>query len=425
MIKYITAHRILFLWYILFSVLRVALGLLLPFVLSGIINSAVDRDLELLGRLLFGGIGLVAVSVGVSYLWGLICNKMKRMARDSVKRDLFRSVMDKNVLAFESKENAEYLSVFLQNLDVLETLYFDNLLQIPTTLLAFLAAVVTSVILEPLMLIVIVLLGTMTSVVVKAMAKKLEVATNHYTKSLSEYTGWISNALQCFRLIRTYAIADKMEEKHGEQSLSVEIAKQKSLDKRLAFQRINEFAGVTTTLIIMGVAAYFAISGSFSTGIVLAFGQIAGNIIGPIMSGSDILVSVKSAKSLEKKYTDFLSDSSRTEVEDSGTNRERKIAKSGDIRVEKLGFSYGDRKIFEGLSCTFRENRRHLIVGGNGSGKSTLLMLLMGQYGADGDLHFSQIARRDSGKVRFRFGIESRLSLKWTNTIPTPSLQRV
>lgn len=48
------------------------------------------------------------------------------------------------------------------------------------------------------------------------------------------------------------------------------------------------------------------------------------------------------------------------------------------ITVSNLGFAYGERVIFTGLSCQFDEAKITGVVGPSGSGKSTLLAVLVG-----------------------------------------------
>ena len=48
------------------------------------------------------------------------------------------------------------------------------------------------------------------------------------------------------------------------------------------------------------------------------------------------------------------------------------------IRLEDVSFSYGDRRVLEGVSLTVRKGERVLVVGPNGSGKSTLLLIMAG-----------------------------------------------
>ena len=49
-----------------------------------------------------------------------------------------------------------------------------------------------------------------------------------------------------------------------------------------------------------------------------------------------------------------------------------------DIRIENLDFSYGDRRIFDGLTLTISGGGIYTLIGPSGSGKTTLFRLLLG-----------------------------------------------
>ena len=48
------------------------------------------------------------------------------------------------------------------------------------------------------------------------------------------------------------------------------------------------------------------------------------------------------------------------------------------IRIEKLGKSFGIREIFSNVSFTIRQGERLALVGPNGAGKSTLMKCILG-----------------------------------------------
>ena len=98
----------------------------------------------------------------------------------------------------------------------------------------------------------------------------------------------------------------------------LEKAKEVNGNDRTLFLCLNELAGLTSTVIIMALAAYFAIKESFSAGIVIAFGQLSGKIISSIMTASDTWIRFKSSGKLTEKYKALLQDS-----EDTGSKREK------------------------------------------------------------------------------------------------------
>jgi ABC-type transporter Mla maintaining outer membrane lipid asymmetry ATPase subunit MlaF len=48
------------------------------------------------------------------------------------------------------------------------------------------------------------------------------------------------------------------------------------------------------------------------------------------------------------------------------------------VRFEKVRMAFGERVVFESLSCGFARGEISVILGGSGSGKSTILRLIGG-----------------------------------------------
>jgi len=49
------------------------------------------------------------------------------------------------------------------------------------------------------------------------------------------------------------------------------------------------------------------------------------------------------------------------------------------MRLDNMGFSYGDKKLFQGMNMVLRAGARIALLGPNGAGKSTLIKLLVGE----------------------------------------------
>lgn len=152
----------------------------------------------------------------------------------------------------------------------------------------------------------------------------------------------------------------------------VEGKKEKNLNDRVSFGYSNELVGLITTIAIMSIASYFAIKGDFSIGFVLAFGQLSGKIISPIMSASDMWMGFKSSKQIRKKYEELLFDKS-SETSDADVQY-------GDIALENMSLRLGGKTIIDNFSYTFKKNHKYLVMGENGCGKSTLLSVIAGLY---------------------------------------------
>lgn len=372
--------------------------LIFPFILSELVNSAVERDLVKLLYLVAGGLVYTLLGTLISFAYEAVKNSMKTDARLGIKKDLFRSVLRKDVQAFERVDSDEYINDYLQNLDVFESLYLDPLLEIPNLVFSFVLAAITCLLIEPLMVILIVLLGVVSFLVIKVMTKRLEKKTEHFTEEQAVYHGEIAQNIRCFRMIRTFGIMDRVSGKHHEKSARVERSKRAYLNEQRLVIAINNITGLGSTVLIMAAASYFAIRGHFSTGIVIAFGHLAGQIIGPIMGISDLIIRLKSAKGMKEKYSELTSGAKDLGAEGTAALTGLSL-ENGDIEVRNLRFYRGERQIFDGLGFLIQKNKKHLIVGGNGSGKSTLLMLLLGQYGEySGEILYNGVNIREADR---------------------------
>lgn len=70
------------------------------------------------------------------------------------------------------------------------------------------------------------------------------------------------------------------------------------------------------------------------------------------------------------------------DIKDKNGAKDAKI-ENGDIELDNISFSYGNRKIFSGLNLKIKKNEKVALVGHSGSGKTTLVKLLYRFYDVD------------------------------------------
>jgi phospholipid/cholesterol/gamma-HCH transport system ATP-binding protein len=81
------------------------------------------------------------------------------------------------------------------------------------------------------------------------------------------------------------------------------------------------------------------------------------------------------------------------------------------VDVVSVRLAFGDRRVFDGLSCRFSASKISVILGASGSGKTTLLRTLAGLQRPDygdvwiGEQEISRLPDRQLRKVRQRLGM--------------------
>ncbi len=386
MSKYITQKKgLLFAYFTL--MLPASVGSIgFAFVLSEVINQAAAGNMQGLCWAIAGGLLLILTAISCEYLHDRVLNRLLYCARTSLKQDLFCAYFRKNTVDYEKDNSAQYINEITSNVNTFSDVYFTNVLQLPMVLLVFGIAVVLCILIEPLMLFVIVAFSVVIAIVSQKCGQMLQNSTGALAQGNGRYLAVLKDYFAGYRLIKNYNCAAAVTALHKKENAEAERLKEKNSNDASLYARVNELLGVVSTLAIMGVAGVFAVKGSFEIGIVLAFGQLAGKIMSPIMQASGIYVQFQSAKALSVKFSESL------KVEDGNRKKqERKTELCSGITVQDLCFAYPDRTL-RYADMTFSKGGKYLITGQSGSGKSTLLNLLAGMYdNYEGSLRYDEV----------------------------------
>lgn len=128
------------------------------------------------------------------------------------------------------------------------------------------------------------------------------------------------------------------------------------------------------TLIKVGIIAYGWITQSITIGAAIALISLVENAYTPVAIFNVLFVQFKLDRLSFNRFKNFLDSPEDTQLEN-GMPIKRV---NGDIAVENLSFSYGNRIIFNNLNLNIRSGEKIALAGESGSGKSTLIKLLLG-----------------------------------------------
>lgn len=178
-------------------------------------------------------------------------------------------------------------------------------------------------------------------------------------------------------------------------TISTEETEQRSFFKRLqdliqleikTFM-ISKFSGVLQTLIsnawsltILFYGGMLVIYGKMTIGTLMAFMMFAGILYQPIASLTNLILSFQSTRVNLMRVKEYL------EIQPSIVEKPDAIdfaPERGEIKVENVYFSYGDKMVLENINVEFMPNSITVIVGPTGSGKTTLARLLVRFFDPD------------------------------------------
>lgn len=362
--------------FVLLIVLLIANGITVvnfALVMGRLVDCAVGNEKELLTALAANIVYLVFSTLLLAfYSWteaAVIAD-----ARGSLKKDVFMGIMGKSVADFDSAGSGEYINELSNNVNMLESVYFRNIIQAMQSLVAFLSATVICISIQPQILVLMLLLALVTLGVTKFTAASMEKTSENFARCSQEYMQDLQDAFGGFRLILSFGIMKAILKKHDLKNVSMEQAKRKNRNQLILCSCMGLFTGFFSTVVIMAATVWFCLQGMLSVGMVIAFGQLIGKIINPVTELPTIIANFRTARPLQARMEKLMDRNRKAGTETLPGIRD-------GITLEQLSFRYQeDRKVLQELSFRFENGRHYAIVGSSGSGKSTMLSLLSGYY---------------------------------------------
>lgn len=324
-----------FIWYCLFVVLDAANMAYMAVLLKQTMDAATGGDMQQLIRVTGMIICFIAEYSLVS--WGTRTLKAAYFSETmySIKKDLFAALIDKNANDFEEKKSAEYLSLFNNDLKLVEEKGIAPFFVILRSVVILVLSLAIMMYIQPFVSVIAIALSALPIVIPKIWGKRLGRATEAYTKNLKDYNRTVDDIFKGIRVVRNFELEAYMTKRHEKSNHMVKSA-------RWDMEKKKAGADVTTNFIAVGMQfAVFAISGIFvilekiTAGDVLAITQLMNKVMNPVFDIIDSLNQMQSVRGIEKEVLSYLSEENSEKMQETKTT-----GKLETIRFKQVSFSY-------------------------------------------------------------------------------------
>ena len=195
----------------------------------------------------------------------------------------------------------------------------------------------------------------------------------------------------------------------------------------LRLQLVNFATGAVPNLMtslsgvaVFGVGGYFVVAGRMTLGSLVAFSAYLARASGPIQTLLGLYVAARRAAVSAARVMEL----TRAESAVTSPARPRLFPKNavGEIAIEQVSFSYGDRGslVLAGLDLHIAGGRKVGIIGPSGVGKTTLIDLLQRHYDpTTGRILLDGIDLRefDLGELRRRVAVVAQDTVLFSGTV--------
>ena len=367
-------NRLAYCGMLLSAVLISGVNLAVAWLLQQIIDtvSGVPAPLDV-GVLALLTVGVVLLVLPIEALEYISRPRFMGRAMTQYKEFAFHKLTQKNMASFRNEAASVYLSAFSNDLASIEANYLEKQYKLVFNMVAGTGAVVVMLLYDPVLTFVAIgffVLPIAASVITGGHLEKAEKAVSEKNAG---FVAALKDIVSGFSVIKSFRAEEAALDLLGKSSAGVERAKCRKRKVGTVLSTIGAMAGIIAQLGTFLVGAVLALSGmGITPGVLIAFMDLTGLMIGPISEMPELLASRKAALGLVDKMVLAL----ESNVRDEGTDIPDRLRNG--ISVHHLNFGYEPgSKVLHDIDIHFEAGKSYAVVGNSGSGKSTLLNLLM------------------------------------------------
>jgi ATP-binding cassette, subfamily B, bacterial len=363
--------------YIPLMILALSVGLLaalangfMSFKMMNVVDYALTRQRD---KMLDSGLDMIILALlllGFSTLLSFSKGYYRKTVNAALKKAYLQGVFRKNINEFNKESHARYVSGITNDLNTLDINYIDAIFEMISAAVSFLVIVVIVANINMVVLLAILAMSGAVALISTTMSKPLKKKMAERSLLFEKYTGYLSEVLSAFRIIKANNLTDRVRKNFHERG---EKLQNKSYDIDKLSTYIYAIQNATVSLLVVGVmvlSVYLTIRGTMTFGgMILIFSNL-NLLLGPFARAGELFPKIISSRVLFASLDASLKnayDHPETVVFQ-GLHR--------DIVFDDVSFAYGDRPILEHLGIRFEKGKKHLIIGPSGGGKSTFLKLL-------------------------------------------------
>ncbi len=289
----------------------------------------------------------------------------------NIKKDIFAKLFEMNASEANNRASSgEYISIFTNDISLLETRYIDRVIQLIANVISILILGASFLALDIKLAIPILCFGVTTLFIPAIASKILNAKSYEYSKRISRFTQKTKEFFSAYTTIKNYAIEKQIKEGFDRENTKTEDTRFDSDTSLSIANNIGSMLAWFMQLIAIGIGLIYVVKGEMLVGTVIAARSFASDLADPLQSIVSNINSIKSVHTILDK-TKQLSDKLEEE-----TRQEALPLSAGTIEYKDVSIKIGELTIIDHFSYCFEQGKKYLIVGHNGSGKSTIFKAL-------------------------------------------------
>lgn len=360
-------------WMILIftSALFSGISVLFAMYLSWLLDNAMPEKSELFSKMIFFGVAVLIGSL-VSYLIHLLAEQaIKNKALNVIRNRLFEKIFSQNIVDFQKRNTAEYLSQLTNDINILEENYIVPLMNVIGGIVNIVVSLCLILFYAPMVVIVVLVCVVVVMAVPATMSGVLQKKQKVYSEQSAVFTNRTKDLLYGYEVIASAGYKDKAKGEYTAENRYYTKKRFGSDGWGAVNQAVSQILGMGIQMAVMVTCVWYIMQGQMSIGILMMLVQIMNLFIYPLTGLIESIPQMRGTNSVWKKMDSYLQENSGKED----------LSFLDSIILKDLSFSYAEQEnTLDNINLKIEKGKKYVLIGPSGCGKSTLLKVISGYF---------------------------------------------
>ncbi|MBS2771857.1 ATP-binding cassette domain-containing protein [Anoxybacillus sp. PDR2] len=299
----------------------------------------------------------------------------------AIRTELFGQFHQLPISFFNQRQSGELMSRLTNDIDNMSQTFNSTVIQVISSTLTLIGAVVVMLLLSPLLTAVTLLIVPIMYGSMKWITNRTQKRFKEQQRNLGELNGFIEEVISGQKVVKLFSQEKKMIAQFLEKS---EQLKQSGFWAQTYSGFIPKLMNVLNNMsfaLIAGVGGIFAFKGMISIGTIVIFSEYARQFTRPLNDLANQWNTFLSALAGAERVFEIID---QDKEEDDEAEAIDLPAVRGNVEFRNVSFSYDQkRKAIQNVNFSVTEGETVALVGPTGVGKTTIIQLLMRFYDPD------------------------------------------
>ena len=373
-----------------------------PFLLGRVIDEyIVPGTWDGLGTQLLLLIGIYAALSLSMYTQNVWMIDIAQQTIYKLRTELFAHLQRLPIPFFDKKQHGELMSRLTNDIETISQTLNSSFIQVFSSVITLTGTVAVMLYLSPLLTVLTMTIIPMMFLAMRWITRRTSILFKEQQRTLGELNGFVQESISGQEMTKTYAQERRMIEQFDEKSAALQKTGYWALVYSGFIPKTMNFLNNFSFAIVAGVGGWLALSpaSGVTVGVIVVFAEYARQFTRPLNDLANQFNTVLSALAGAERVFELMDE---PQERDEGLVLPPNHIR-GDVRFDRVTFSYGKETILNRVSFEARAGETHAFIGPTGAGKTTIMQLIAQFYDPiEGTIYFDEHRATDLSRRSIR-----------------------